>query len=87
PAASAAGASPAAAAVAPAGTPAAEAAGGVREAVVRLLATGLTQRAVAVRLRLSERTVAGHLAELRAEYDADTLFQLGWQLRGRAPRR
>ncbi|MFE7560880.1 LuxR family transcriptional regulator [Kitasatospora sp. NPDC057500] len=48
----------------------------------RLLAQGLTQRAVASRLGLSERTVAGHIARLRELYDAETLFQLGWQMRG-----
>jgi sugar-specific transcriptional regulator TrmB/DNA-binding CsgD family transcriptional regulator len=50
--------------------------------VGRLLATGLTQRAVATRLGLSERTVAGHIARLRDRYGAQTLFQLGWQMRG-----
>ncbi|MER7584424.1 helix-turn-helix domain-containing protein [Kitasatospora sp. NPDC097691] len=48
----------------------------------RLLAQGLTQRAIATRLGLSERTVAGHIARLRESYDAETLFQLGWQMRG-----
>ncbi|MFF2951177.1 helix-turn-helix domain-containing protein [Kitasatospora sp. NPDC057965] len=48
----------------------------------RLLARGLTQRAIAARLGLSERTVAGHIARLRELYDAETLFQLGWQMRG-----
>ncbi|MEV7186452.1 LuxR family transcriptional regulator [Kitasatospora sp. NPDC093102] len=50
--------------------------------VGRLLARGLTQRAIASRMGLSERTVAGHIARLRELYDAETLFQLGWQLRG-----
>ncbi|MGW4645356.1 LuxR C-terminal-related transcriptional regulator [Kitasatospora sp. NPDC004289] len=54
----------------------------VHEQVGRLLAQGLSQRAVASRLGLSERTVAGHIARLRELYDADTLFQLGWQMRG-----
>ncbi|MFF4339599.1 LuxR C-terminal-related transcriptional regulator [Kitasatospora sp. NPDC001540] len=49
--------------------------------VGELLAEGLTQRAVASRLGLSERTVAGHIARLRERYDADTLFQLGWLMR------
>ncbi|MFF3001503.1 LuxR C-terminal-related transcriptional regulator [Kitasatospora sp. NPDC057940] len=52
------------------------------EQVGRLLAQGLTQRAIAGRLGLSERTVAGHIARLRELHDAETLFQLGWQLRG-----
>ncbi|MEV6975493.1 helix-turn-helix domain-containing protein [Kitasatospora sp. NPDC093806] len=54
----------------------------VHEQVGRLLAQGLTQRAIATRLGLSERTVAGHIARLRELYDAETLFQLGWQMRG-----
>ncbi|MFF2075215.1 LuxR C-terminal-related transcriptional regulator [Kitasatospora sp. NPDC058162] len=54
----------------------------VHEQVGRLLAQGLTQRSIASRLGLSERTVAGHIARLRELYDAETLFQLGWQMRG-----
>ncbi|MFD9127139.1 LuxR C-terminal-related transcriptional regulator [Kitasatospora sp. NPDC059571] len=50
--------------------------------VGRLLAQGLTQRAVASRLGLSERTVAGHISRLRDRYGAQTLFQLGWLMRG-----
>ncbi|PBC78737.1 regulatory LuxR family protein [Streptomyces sp. TLI_235] len=50
--------------------------------VGRLLAQGLTQRAVATRLGLSERTVAGHISRLREKYGAQTLFQLGWLMRG-----
>ncbi|MFJ6379790.1 helix-turn-helix domain-containing protein [Kitasatospora sp. NPDC092039] len=48
----------------------------------RLLARGLTQRAVATRLGVSERTVAAHISRLRDRYGAHTLFHLGWQLRG-----
>ncbi|MFH9349230.1 helix-turn-helix domain-containing protein [Kitasatospora sp. NPDC017646] len=48
----------------------------------RLLARGLTQRAVATRLGISERTVAGHISRLRDRYGARTLFHLGWHLRG-----
>ncbi|QKW20677.1 LuxR family transcriptional regulator [Kitasatospora sp. NA04385] len=55
---------------------------GVPSELTDLLAAGLTQRAIASRLGLSERTVAGHIARLREFYDAETLFQLGWQLRG-----
>ncbi|RKE20200.1 LuxR C-terminal-related transcriptional regulator [Streptomyces sp. TLI_171] len=46
-----------------------------------LLATGLTQRAIASRLNLSERTVAAHIARLREHHDAETQFQLGWLMR------
>ncbi|MEU9128051.1 LuxR C-terminal-related transcriptional regulator [Kitasatospora sp. NPDC048540] len=54
----------------------------VHEQVGRLLAQGLTQRSIAGRMGLSERTVAGHISRLRELYDAETLFQLGWQMRG-----
>ncbi|MEU7090860.1 LuxR C-terminal-related transcriptional regulator [Streptomyces viridifaciens] len=47
-----------------------------------MLARGLTQRAVATRLGLSERTVAGHISRLRDRYGAQTLFHLGWHLNG-----
>ncbi|MFI6154202.1 LuxR C-terminal-related transcriptional regulator [Kitasatospora sp. NPDC051170] len=52
-----------------------------QDQVGRLLAQGLTQKVVATRLGLSERTVAGYIARLRETYDAETLFQLGWQMR------
>ena len=48
----------------------------------RLLSQGLTQKTIANRLGLSERTVAAHISRLREQNDADTLFQLGWQMRG-----
>ncbi|MER8186628.1 LuxR C-terminal-related transcriptional regulator [Kitasatospora sp. NPDC094015] len=54
----------------------------VHEQVGRLLAQGLTQRTIAGRMGLSERTVAGHISRLRELHDAETLFQLGWQMRG-----
>ncbi|BFV57971.1 hypothetical protein KCMC57_up30750 [Kitasatospora sp. CMC57] len=54
----------------------------VHEQVGRMLTQGLTQRMIASRLGLSERTVAGHIARLRELHDAETLFQLGWQMRG-----
>ncbi|WP_235502923.1 MULTISPECIES: LuxR C-terminal-related transcriptional regulator [unclassified Kitasatospora] len=54
----------------------------VHEQVGRMLAQGLSQKKIASRLGLSERTVAGHIARLRELYDAETLFQLGWQMRG-----
>ncbi|MFJ1753800.1 helix-turn-helix domain-containing protein [Kitasatospora sp. NPDC088134] len=55
---------------------------GVPAELIRLLAAGLTQRAVATRLGVSERTVAAHLARLREHYGAETLVQLGWLMRG-----
>ncbi|GAA3050746.1 hypothetical protein GCM10020229_72720 [Kitasatospora albolonga] len=65
-----------------AGDQAAEPERPVEEQVGRLLAAGLTQRTIALRLGLSERTVAGHLARLRELHGAETLFQLGWRMRG-----
>ncbi|MGF1429156.1 LuxR C-terminal-related transcriptional regulator [Kitasatospora sp. LaBMicrA B282] len=53
--------------------------------LVELLATGLTQQAVASRLGLSERTVAARISRLRERHDAQTLFQLGWQIRAAEP--
>ncbi|WP_457033068.1 LuxR C-terminal-related transcriptional regulator [Kitasatospora sp. P5_F3] len=52
------------------------------EQVGRMLTQGLTQKKIASRLGLSERTVAGHISRLRELHDAETLFQLGWQMRG-----
>ncbi|GAA3050738.1 hypothetical protein GCM10020229_72710 [Kitasatospora albolonga] len=54
-----------------------------RDRISRLLADGLTQKAVASRLALSERTVAGHISRLRERHGARTLFQLGWRMRRR----
>ncbi|MFJ8040036.1 LuxR C-terminal-related transcriptional regulator [Kitasatospora sp. NPDC096147] len=54
-----------------------------QDRIGRLLSTGLTQKAVASRLGLSERTVAGHISRLRERYGARTLFQLGWRMRRR----
>ncbi|MEU6233482.1 LuxR family transcriptional regulator [Kitasatospora sp. NPDC047058] len=50
--------------------------------VGHLLRQGLTQRAIATRLHLSERSVAAHISRLRTRHGAQTLFQLGWQMRG-----
>lgn len=55
---------------------------GVPAEVGELLSAGLTQKAIASRLKLSERTVAAHIARLREHHDAETLFRLGWQMRG-----
>ncbi|GLW53383.1 LuxR C-terminal-related transcriptional regulator [Kitasatospora phosalacinea] len=57
---------------------------GVPPELTDLLAAGLTQKAIASRLALSERTVAAHLARLREHHGADTLFQLGWLMHGGA---
>ncbi|MFC8716807.1 LuxR C-terminal-related transcriptional regulator [Kitasatospora sp. NPDC057198] len=57
---------------------------GVPPELTDLLAAGLTQKAIASRLGLSERTVAAHIARLREQHGAETLFQLGWLMRGGA---
>ncbi|MFE1322461.1 LuxR C-terminal-related transcriptional regulator [Kitasatospora phosalacinea] len=57
---------------------------GVPPELTDLLAAGLTQKAIASRLSLSERTVAAHLARLREHHGAETLFQLGWLMHGGA---
>ncbi len=63
-------------------SPAADPAGlPVHAQVGRMLSQGLTQRTIATRLGLSERTVAAQIARLRELYDAETLFQLGWLMR------
>ncbi|MFB7615725.1 LuxR family transcriptional regulator [Kitasatospora sp. NPDC056181] len=49
--------------------------------VGHLLRQGLTQRTIATRLHLSERSVAAHIARLRRRHGAETLFQLGWRMR------
>ncbi|MEV4559909.1 LuxR C-terminal-related transcriptional regulator [Kitasatospora sp. NPDC049285] len=54
---------------------------GVPAELARLLTAGHTQRAIATRLGLSERTVAAHISRLRELYDAETQFQLGWLMR------
>ncbi|MFE9422534.1 LuxR family transcriptional regulator [Kitasatospora sp. NPDC006697] len=61
-------------------------AGAVAARIARLLAGGLSRRAIAGRIGLSERTVAAHIARLRQDYEAETLYQLGWLMRGRGER-
>lgn len=61
--------------------------GVVADRIARLLAGGLSRRGIAGRLGLSERTVAAHIGRLRQEYEAETLFQLGWLMRGAGERR
>lgn len=52
----------------------------LRENILRMMLQGIGHRVIARNLGLSERTLARHIAELRDEYAADTLFQLGWKL-------
>ncbi|GAA5004817.1 helix-turn-helix domain-containing protein [Kitasatospora paranensis] len=52
----------------------------MRRQIIRLMLQGVGHRTIARRLGLSERTLARHIAELREEYEVETLFQLGWKL-------
>ncbi|MGW6917553.1 hypothetical protein ACWGB8_27520 [Kitasatospora sp. NPDC054939] len=52
----------------------------LRENILRMMLQGVGHRVIARNLGLSERTLARHIAELREEYAAETLFQLGWKL-------
>ncbi|MFI9319543.1 hypothetical protein ACIGXI_07090 [Kitasatospora aureofaciens] len=55
----------------------------LRQTIVDLLLSGTNHRVIARRLGISERTLARHIAEMREEYNVDSLFQLGYML-GRA---
>ncbi|WP_377267944.1 LuxR C-terminal-related transcriptional regulator [Peterkaempfera sp. SMS 1(5)a] len=47
-----------------------------QEAILRMLAGGDSQPQIAVKLNLSERTVANHVGRIRAHYGVETIFQL-----------
>ncbi|GAA1396861.1 hypothetical protein GCM10009639_33500 [Kitasatospora putterlickiae] len=55
----------------------------LRQTIIDLLLSGTNHRVIARRLGISERTLARHIAEMRDDYDVDSLFQLGYVL-GRA---
>ncbi|RKT16843.1 Homeodomain-like domain-containing protein [Streptomyces sp. 1114.5] len=55
----------------------------LRQTIIDLLLAGTNHRVIARRLGISERTLARHIAEMREEYNVDSLFQLGYML-GRA---
>ncbi|OKJ16756.1 helix-turn-helix domain-containing protein [Kitasatospora sp. CB01950] len=52
----------------------------LRQTIVELLLAGTNHRVIARRLGISERTLARHLAEMREDYNVDSLFQLGYAL-------
>ncbi|QKW20673.1 helix-turn-helix domain-containing protein [Kitasatospora sp. NA04385] len=52
----------------------------LRQTIVDLLLAGTNHRVIARRLGISERTLARHLAEMREDYNVDSLFQLGYAL-------
>ncbi|MQS13273.1 helix-turn-helix domain-containing protein [Streptomyces kaniharaensis] len=55
----------------------------LRQTIIDLLLAGTNHRVIARRLGISERTLARHLAEMREDYNVESLFQLGYVL-GRA---
>ncbi|MEU5427076.1 LuxR C-terminal-related transcriptional regulator [Streptomyces olivoreticuli] len=57
-----------------------EIADALKETIVRLLTTGLTDEAVARRLGMSVRTCRRHVAELMAVLNAESRFQAGYLL-------
>ncbi|MEU5385876.1 helix-turn-helix domain-containing protein [Kitasatospora cineracea] len=52
----------------------------LRQTIIDLLLSGTNHRVIARRLGISERTLARHIAEMREEYNVDSLFQLGYVL-------
>ncbi|MFE7560877.1 helix-turn-helix domain-containing protein [Kitasatospora sp. NPDC057500] len=52
----------------------------LRQTIIDLLLAGTNHRVIARRLGISERTLARHIAEMREEYNVDSLFQLGYVL-------
>lgn len=57
----------------------------LRQTIIDLLLSGTNHRVIARRLGISERTLARHIAEMREDYNVDSLFQLGYVL-GRSQR-
>ena len=47
---------------------------------IRMLIKGYADPASAKRLGVSPRTYAGYVADLKAEYEAETRFQLGYTM-------
>ncbi|MGW2249371.1 LuxR family transcriptional regulator [Kitasatospora sp. NPDC001660] len=52
----------------------------LRQTIIDLMLEGTNHRVIARRLGISERTLARHLAEMREDYNVDSLFQLGYAL-------
>ncbi|MFI5528801.1 hypothetical protein ACIA8O_09630 [Kitasatospora sp. NPDC051853] len=53
---------------------------GLRQTIIDLMLAGTNHRVIARRLGISERTLARHIAEMREDYNVDSLFQLGYVL-------
>ncbi|MCM2580245.1 helix-turn-helix domain-containing protein [Streptomyces meridianus] len=64
----------------------AEVAGDVRQAIVRLLAEGMTDASIATRLGMSVRTCRRHIADMMEELGAQSRFQAGYLLASPAQR-
>ncbi|MBV2152914.1 helix-turn-helix domain-containing protein [Kitasatospora sp. SUK 42] len=52
----------------------------LRQTIIDLMLAGINHRVIARRLGISERTLARHIAEMREEYNVESLFQLGYAL-------
>ncbi|MGW2866653.1 helix-turn-helix domain-containing protein [Kitasatospora xanthocidica] len=52
----------------------------LRQTIIDLLLAGINHRVIARRLGISERTLARHIAEMREDYNVESLFQLGYAL-------
>ncbi|MEV6210530.1 TrmB family transcriptional regulator [Kitasatospora sp. NPDC051914] len=52
----------------------------LRQTIVDLMLKGINHRVIARRLGISERTLARHIAEMREDYQVESLFQLGYVL-------
>ncbi|WP_354641487.1 LuxR family transcriptional regulator [Kitasatospora camelliae] len=57
----------------------------LRTRIVQMLIQGVGHRVIARSLGISERTLARHIADIREEYGAETLFQLGWRMAQQNP--
>ncbi|MFD8704478.1 helix-turn-helix domain-containing protein [Kitasatospora sp. NPDC059648] len=52
----------------------------LRQTIIDLMLAGINHRVIARRLGISERTLARHIAEMREDYNVESLFQLGYAL-------
>ncbi|WP_371517934.1 hypothetical protein [Kitasatospora sp. NBC_01300] len=52
----------------------------LRQTIIDLLLKGTSHRVIARSLGISERTLARHIADMREDYQVDSLFQLGYVL-------
>jgi DNA-binding CsgD family transcriptional regulator len=52
----------------------------IRNAIVKMLVDGMQDKTIAKRLGISLRTIQGHVAAIRAEYNASNRTQLGYLL-------